>query len=278
MRWMPAQPYLALTTLLLYVLPFWAGTSWAGLTPEEVQETFGEANYLFRQANDAVGDDPEKARELYRKSAMRFERLARDGGIHNGKLYYNIGNAYFRMEDLGRAVLNYRRALETMPNDVNLQQNLACARAKCLDRIEVEQKTRVLETLFFWHYDIPGKVRSVAFAVCFVLTWLLAGARIFVRSTTLGWLLSLSMLLTLAFLGSLVTDTVQRQRERPGVVIGDQVVARQGDSETYEKSFTEPLHTGTEFALLESRHDWCHIQLADGRQCWVPADGVELVR
>ena len=280
MRRTPAHPHLALAAFVLCVLPigFWPGPARAGLPSGEVQEIFREANYLFRQANGAVGDDPEKARELYRKSAMRFERLVREGGIHNGKLYYNIGNAYFRMEDLGRAVLNYRRALETMPNDVNLHQNLAFARAKCLDRIEVEQKTRVLETLFFWHYDLPGKVRSTVFAVCFILTWLLAASRIFVRSTTLGWLLSLSALLTAAFLGSLVTDSVQRQREEPGVVISDQVVARKGDSETYEKSFTEPLHTGTEFALLEARREWCHIELADGRQCWVPAGDVELVR
>ena len=280
MRWLRLQPHLAPRRIALCALPVlvWSAAAVAQLTAEEAQQVFHEANYLFRQANEAVGEAPEKARDLYGKSAMRFERLVREGGIHNGRLYYNIGNAYFRMEDLGRAILNYRRALEYIPNDVNLQQNLAFARAKCLDRVEVEQKTRVLETVFFWHYDLPGGVRSTVFAVCFVLTWLLAAARVFVKSTTLGWLLSLSALLAVAFLGSLVADAVERQRERPGVVISEQVVARKGDSETYEKSFIEPLHTGTEFSLLESRRDWCHIELADGRQCWVPAGDVELVR
>ena len=79
-------------------------------------------------------------------------------------------------------------------------------------------------------------------------------------------------------LTSLASEAIQHQRIRPGVIVNRQVVARKGDSETYEKSFTEPLHAGTEFKLLESRPDWLEIELADGRTCWVPINSAELVR
>ena len=54
--------------------------------------------------------------------------------------------------------------------------------------------------------------------------------------------------------------------------------ARKGDADTYEAAFTEPLHAGTEFVLVEDRGDWVQAELSDGRRCWLPARAVGLVR
>jgi len=113
----------------------------AALSKTEVVDLFGQSKDLFRQANDVIAEDPGAAKELYRKSVMRLERIVSEGDIHNGKLFYNIGNTYFRMEDIGRAILNYRRAQTFIPHDESLQRNLGTARMKCLDRIETKQET-----------------------------------------------------------------------------------------------------------------------------------------
>ena len=55
------------------------------------------------------------------------------------------------------------------------------------------------------------------------------------------------------------------------------VVARKGDGEGYQPSFTGPLHAGTEFALIEERGEWRHVELHDGRRCWLPEKSSELV-
>ena len=81
-----------------------------------------------------------------------------------------------------------------------------------------------------------------------------------------------------AILASLLTEAVQQHSTKPGVVLSDEVPARKGDSETYEPSFKEPLHAGTEFQLVEDRGNWYHIELADGRRCWLPASDVGLVK
>lgn len=49
------------------------------------------------------------------------------------------------------------------------------------------------------------------------------------------------------------------------------------DGQSYEPSFKDPLHAGTEFVLLEVRNEWSHIELPDGRQCWIPTDSASLV-
>jgi len=252
--------------------------AFGALNRNEIHGLYEEARDRFRQANVLVGSDPEKAADLYRKAALRLERIVEEGGIHNGRLYYNIGNAYFRMKDLGRAILCYRRAEQYTPNDPNLQQNLQYARSRCLDQIEEKQKTRVLKTLFFWHYDSSTATRSALFAFFFLLLWSAAAVRLFWHKPWLGWTCALAAAIALLLLASLLVEAAALRANRPGVVLSSEVIARKGDSETYERSFTDPLHAGTEFLLVEDREQWYHIELADGRQCWIPAQTAGLVR
>jgi tetratricopeptide (TPR) repeat protein len=209
---------------------------------------------------------------------MRYERLIREAGIENEKIYYNLGNVYFRMKDIGRAIVNYRRAEQYAPNDPNLKQNLKYAREKRLDDIEDKQETKVLETLFFWHYDLSTKTRVVAFSICSLLVWIVAGIRLFTKKPFLSWGISVAAALSVLLAGSLAVDEFSLRKTRPGVIVEHEVVARKGNSETYEPSFKDPLHSGTEFILLEDRGNWYQIELADSRRCWVPSEDVELVR
>ena len=239
---------------------------------------FKEGSDLFQQANEVSGSDPVRAGELYLGAAMRFERIVREGGVENGKLYYNIGNAYFRANDTGRAILNYRRAEQFEPNDVNLQQNLQFARSRRKDAFGETERAKVLQTLLFWHYDFSFGQRFGLFAVAFVAMWGAAAARLFVRRPFLKWVIGIAGIVSLATGASLVAESVAIRGERPGVVVAGEVVARKGDSETYEASFQEPLHAGTEFVLVEERNDWLHVELPDERRCWLPAKASGLVR
>ncbi len=248
------------------------------LTYDQSVELFAEGNVLFRQANDQAAKDAEAAKELYLKAAMRFERIAESGQIHNGKLYYNTGNAYFRMGNLGMAILNYRRAKAFIPNDLNLQQNLTFARSRCVDKIGETQEKKVLKTLFFWHYDLAGSTRAVLFAIFFVCIWVCAAVRIFARRVVLLWILTVVAIASVLLFGSLLAETVLASDNMDGVITATEVIARKGDGQSYQPSFREPLHAGTEFVMIEDRRDWLHIELGDGRQCWIRAKNAGLVK
>jgi tetratricopeptide (TPR) repeat protein len=248
------------------------------LNERQVVDLYAQAKDLFRQANELAATSPEQAEDLYRKAAMRYERIIREGGVQNGKLYYNLGNVYFRVKDLGRAILNYRRAEQYIPNDPNLKQNLDYAREKRFDQIEERQETKVLKTLFFWHYDLSTKKRVIIFSLFFILLWAFAAMRIFAQNSYLRWGIALSFIFSLLLVGSLVAEELSLRKTRPGVIISHEVVARKGNSETYEPSFKEPLHSGTEFTLIEDRGNWYQIELADARTCWIHSKDVALVR
>jgi tetratricopeptide (TPR) repeat protein len=250
----------------------------ASLDEPQISTLYTEAKGFFRQANETAAKHPDEAQSLYAKAAMRYERIIKESEIRNGKIYYNLGNIYFQMKDIGRAILNYRRALLYMPNDEMLKQNLSYARENREDKIEDKQETAVLKTLFFWHYDLSQKMRLIVFALSFMLMWGLACARIFIKRPFMGWGITTLAVLSVLFAGSLAADEISSRKIHPGVIITSEVVARKGNSETYEPSFKEPLHSGTEFTLLEDRGDWVNIELADSRTCWIPIKDIELVR
>lgn len=237
-----------------------------------------QASDYFNQANNLYGGDPGAARDLYLKALVRFERLAGEGGVTNGKLYYNIGNCYYLLGDIGRAILNYRRAEQYVPADPNLRQNLSYVLSKRQDRFEEKQRQKVMKTLFFWHYDLTVKNRAFIFGLFYVSFWGLAAARLYCKRSGLLQGGVISLVIALLFLASLAVEHFYGSSSGRGVLLDQEVTARKGDGASYNPSFKDPLHAGTEFNLLEKRGNWWRVELVDGRQCWIPDTTAALVR
>lgn len=249
----------------------------AQLPREQLYSLLGEANTMFQQANAAAGN-PDRAAELYGKAILLYEKIIEQGRIHNAKLYYNLANAYFLTNDLGRAILNYRRAELLDRGDVNIRNNLAFARSQRIDKVAVTAEKRVLETLFFWHYDFSRRTKfllaclffALGCATATVMLWLGRGP----ARTTIAVLCAIGFV---CFLASVAVEARQRSRTIHGVVTASEIVARQGDGLNYSVSFEDPLHAGTEFVLVERRPGWFHIELSDGSDAWIPDEAAGLV-
>jgi tetratricopeptide (TPR) repeat protein len=272
---------MALLLALFLALPLFLGlpfASGAELSEARIADLFHQANDLFHQADQTAAKNPEKAKTLYLQAAMRYEKIVKQGGVHNGRLYYDIANAYFRTKDIGRAILNYRRAQQYIPDDENLRQNLAYARNKRLDKIGEQQEIKVFKTLFFWHYDLSTPDKILLFSIFFISIWVLAGLYRFVRRPALGWMVAVVVVLSMMMGGSLVAESISLYQIKPGVITEASVPARKGNSTAYAPSFKEPLHAGTEFNLIENRDNWLYIKLFDGRTCWIPSKTAEMVR
>jgi len=249
----------------------------AELPREQLYGLLNEANTAFQQANAAV-DRPDVAPQLYDKAILLYEKIIDQGKVQNAGLYYNLANACLLKDDVGRAILNYRRAARLDSADVNIQKNLAFARSRRVDTVEVGAEKRVLETLFFWHYDLSLRTKTFLAclffgALCLSLTAVVWLGR---RSVTLA-VASLSGILLVCFLVSVIVETGHQANIRHGVITAQEVVARQGDGPNYPPSFKDPLHAGTEFQLIEQRPGWLHIVLSNGTEAWIPGDTAGLV-
>ncbi len=265
-------PLFIIGLLLVVLFPSFAAAASGGLTHKEALVIFREANDLFRQAGKA-GEGAD-ATELYNKALLRYERLRRSG-IHNAKLYYNIGNTWFRLHDMGRAILNYRRAQRYTADDENLAQNLAFVKSLQPDKIAPRQRSEILKTVFFWHYDLPVNIRWWLFAASWLLLWGILSLRLRRRSRV--GLAFLWPLVPTLFLGGSLLVSYWYPPAPAGVLTAKEVVARKGDGLIYKPSFTTPLHAGLEFRLLERRGGWLHIRLINGQECWIPAPSAEMI-
>ena len=83
--------------------------------------------------------------------------------------------------------------------------------------------------------------------------------------------------LAIVIAASMVETEYRQRKVKEGVVIAEEIVGRKGNSESYEPSFKEPLHAGTEFTVVEQRGAWLEIRLANGMSTWIPEDAVELL-
>ena len=238
---------------------------------------FVEANGAFRKANE-VSNDHQRAVRLYDKAIMLYEKIISDYGIENPKLYYNLANAYLLKGDLGRAILNYRRAQRLDETDADIRKNLDFALSRRVDKVEPAAEQRVLQTLFFWHYDFSLRTRFLAGCICFAVVCIAASVMVWRgRGGVAAIVVVVCGVLFACFAGSLAVETRRSQTERSGVIVAEQVVAHQADWESSPPSFKEPLHAGTEFDLIEHRPGWLHIRLGNGSDGWIPEEAGELL-
>ncbi len=248
------------------------------LSPGEINDLSYQAGLLFRQANDLIKTSPSQAHQLYDQAILRYRRIIEEAGVANGHLYYNIANAHLLKGDIGRAILNYRRAQRLIPDNADLARNLDFARRQRLDQVPIKAQKRVLHTLFFWHYDFADKTKFSLTGCLWTLACLAGSVWFWSRRGRLFlWLMVISFLVALCFAASVAVDRYNFHTHRQGVVIAESVIARQGDGDNYPVSFTEPLHSGTEFDLLEERRDWLRFELSSGDQAWIPAAAADII-
>lgn len=271
---------IALLTACLWMTPSGRPSAMAGsegLTKAELQESLQASENLFHQANELYPKDRTRAAELYREAALHLERIIEQGGVRNGRLYYNLGNIYLRLEQVGHAILSYRKAEKYIPTDENLRQNLNYALRFRRDDIQGTEQSRVLHWLLDRHYGLSRVARLWLFVCCFNLFWMINSVALFKRDSRLKKAAALSALLSVVFGGSLLAEAYRDGSHRQGVILQPEVIARQGDGEVYQPAFKGPLHAGAEFSLLEKRAGWYHIKLLDGSRCWVPTAAAGLI-
>lgn len=245
------------------------------LTRAQQTEILDEANRAFDRGAEVRGSNSADSTAAFREAADRFQLLV-DSGVRNGKLYYNLGNACFESGQIGRAILNYRRAEKLIPGDGRLEHNLQYARSLRRNQIEVAGRRAFLQTLFFWHYNTSLRSRYHVGLALYLLFWLMVLARPYLPSFPWRFALVPMAALWLALGVSVGTDLLAPHRAE-GVVLTDNTVVRKGNGERFDPQFKQPLCEGVEFTLIEQRREWWCIELPDGKTGWIRADQAELI-
>ncbi|HVZ94520.1 MAG TPA: hypothetical protein VG797_08420 [Phycisphaerales bacterium] len=259
-----------------------AGDAHAETDPSDVRSgpdaAFQEANETFARAAAQLKSEPDDAKRLLRESAGLYQQVI-DSGVKNGLLYYNIGNAEMLLGDVGRAILNYRRAERLIGGDADLASNLSYARARVASRFETPTAGTLRRVALFWHDDLSARTRWWIAAGLWGAFWLLAIVRLIGKvGFRAKYALSALAVGAVAFGASVWMTYRESEESRDAVIVAERVVGRKGPDENgYEPSFKDPLSAGVEMKIVEERPGWLLVKLPDGRETWLPESSVERV-
>jgi tetratricopeptide (TPR) repeat protein len=226
---------------------------------------------IFVQALEAF--DKAKTDDDYRHVAETLETLLADG-YQNGAVYYNLGNAWMKAGEHGRAIAAYRKALPLRPRDPYLVANLNHAIATAPGRLP-QPPQEWWRNIFFWQNWLSLPEKFSAMMILFSLATVLALA-------ALKWTAARRQLYSAAaffvLLGVLAgvdgwIGWSEVEHSRHAVVVAESV-ARKGNSNEYEKAFDQPLKDGAEFTIIERRGDWVFGHFEGAGDGWLPKSNV----
>jgi len=244
------------SSLYLIALFFCAGSAASAIAQSDVE--FAKANQEYAQGH-------------FTGAIASYEALVR-AGQWNANLFYDLGNAYFRTRDFGRAILNYERAIALDQHHPEATANLQIARDE--SRALELQPTRLERYLQFASINQYSIVAAVAFWVGIFGIGVLIFARR--RSAALISLSILCLLVCAMAVWAIHTLDNGSNGRTLAIVTGDDVQARLATADTANSVLALPA--GSEVKILSTRGDWMYATLPNDLRGWIQTKSAEQVR
>ena len=230
---------------------------------EDVTKTKGDSAYI---------------KEDYAAAIQIYEALLKNGEAAD--VYYNLGNSYYKIGEIAKAVLNYERALLLQPGNGDIRANLEVARAKTIDKVEP-----VPEVFFVsWIKSLTNSMSVDAWATWGIVSFILliVSLYFFIFSKQIMWK-KIGFISGIIFLIITVCSNLfaSQQKENlvnrnEAIVMNPSVTVRSTPSESGTSLFI--LHEGRKVNVKDnSMKEWKEIHLEDGKVGWVPASAIEVI-
>ncbi len=240
---------------LIYILVLLSQVAFA-------QSKFAQANDLYRKGN-------------YTEAATAYEAILAEKK-ESPELYYNLGNAYYKLDKVAPAIYNYEKALLLNPNYRDAKVNLAYANKMTADHIKPALKAGFGQFLnrftSSYHYD-SWAWGAVACAFLFLGGFV---GYYFSATTLLKRIFFGSMMVVLAGIVLSIFAAVyiraSQSAQHPAIVFDEVISVKAEPNANADDAFL--LHEGTRVNVLDKLDNWKKIQLADDTQGWIPAKAI----
>ncbi len=222
--------------------------------------------------------DDEYKKGNYQQAIRDYEELLKKGP--SVELYYNLGNAYYRTDNITRAVLNYERALLLSPGDEDIRFNLQMARSKTIDKITPKSE------MFFvtWYKSLVNftsidgwantAIISIAIALLLILCYLF-GKKILIRKAGFYG----AIFFVVLFISSNIFAYEQRRilTRRTGAII-TAASAPLKKTPVANSEYNTIIHEGSRVEIIDdTMKDWKLVELEDGREGWIQSSQMERI-
>ena len=226
---------------------------------------FSQNENLFEQAND-----------LYNKgdfddAISKYESII-NSGEHSAALYFNLGNAHYKLNHIAPSIYYYEKALKLAPNDKEIQNNIVFARNMTIDAIDktpeigfAKFSKNVTNWLTFDNWAKLSVVLMVLFVVFYLVYYFIFGS----TKKRLAFIVSMSFLiLSCSAVALAFNNYALVENDQPAIVFAKESMVKSEPNLRSPESFK--LHEGTKVQILDTVNNWKKIKLADGKTGWIP--------
>jgi tetratricopeptide (TPR) repeat protein len=227
-----------------------------------------ETDSLYKIGNQAM------LHEDFETAIENYEQILNRGNSHPD-LYYNLGNAYYRLSQIGSAVWAYEKGLQLAPRDKDLQFNLSLVNTRVRDRIEIPKSMLLLE-----QYRAL-KISTTLFDIILIASAIfMLGAFIYFLKKYYRWQsIWISRVIITFFIVSLIVHLIALDKY---FEISDtkEVVIVQSEVDIYSAPFERSetvlfrLHEGVKAEITQEQPGWLEIILIDGKKGWLQTEKV----
>ncbi|WP_432412151.1 tetratricopeptide repeat protein [Rasiella sp. SM2506] len=231
---------------------------------------WGQNNALFDQGKEHYKN------AKFQEAINSWEKVL-DNGKHSAELYFNLGNAHYKMNHVAPSIYYYEKALQLAPSDKDIKTNLKFAENARIDAIEPLPKTIFKR----WYEQLAGiltydgwAITAVAGAILFVILFLsywFAGAEAKKRLFFTTSIVSVFVLLVgLAMAYQTYSDVLNDQ---PAIIFSESTEAKSEPNMGSDTAFM--LNEGTKVQITAQEDSWVHVLLANGKDGWIPASDLK---
>ena len=228
---------------------------------------------LWNAANEAY------AQERWEDAVNDYTAIA-EASMESAPLWCNLGSAWYKSGNLGKAILCYERALKLDPSYEDARYNLELLNAMKLDRLESVPEL-ILAT---WMKNLGRTLDSDSWAVCFLVFLVLTLAMVLLfilgssaTSRRAGFFTGVvCLLLAVASLSFSLWQKNEYMKADKAIIMKPVSSVKSSPSGDSAKDLFV-LHEGTKVQVLDNVGGWSNIELSDGRQGWLPSSDIEII-
>ena len=221
-----------------------------------------EASETARTFLDGVKNYKE---DRFAEAAAAFSRVA-DEGIKNGKLFYNLGNAYLKNGDIGNAILWYERSSKLLPHDPDLKFNYEYALSLTKDE-KGDKDFPLVRILFFWKYLLSQTWIQWAAILFNLIFWVLMTVRVIRRKKRFRTLGHVMLTIGLIFTLTAVYNDYESAIIKEAVILPARVSIRSGLTDDATELFV--LHAGAKVKIDKEKDEYIRISFSEGKIGWI---------
>lgn len=200
-------------------------------------------------------------------------------GYRSAELNYNIGNAYFKMNNIPGSILYYERASLLKPADEDIKYNLQIARTLVVDRFEEIPELFFVSWYNFMSLVLPSntwaRISIATFILCLIFLSLYFYSSKYSLKVLGFWLALLMVIVTLSSLALTIRNKNLVYFSREAIIFSPLVNGKSSPDNSGTDLFL--LHEGTKVTVEDEVGEWFEVRLSDGNKGWIPSNSLEII-